>query len=83
MQADNTTMEAAVSQINQRWSPENDDFVMDVVLAGIVLFVIGVAVLAAFLIYYMVRCVCWKCLGDVRTPPYLCRQGHWFCLLRL
>ena len=69
MQADNSTTEAAVSQINQEWSPENDDFVKDVVLAGVVLFAIGVAVLAAFFIYYMVRCVCWKCLGDVRTSP--------------
>lgn len=71
MQADNTTAEAGVSLINQEWNPDDDGFVQEVVLAGIVLFVIGVAVLAAFFIYYMVRCVCWTCLGDVRISSHV------------
>lgn len=64
----NATTEAGVSTVNQDWNPDDGEFVTEVVVAGVVLFSIGVAVLAAFFIYYMVRCVCWTCLGDVRTP---------------
>jgi preprotein translocase subunit Sss1 len=70
MQAANTTAEAAaVTRVNQDWNPDDDEFVQEVVVAGIALFTVGVAVLAAFLIYYVVRCVCWICLGDVRPHP--------------
>lgn len=73
MQADaNATTEAGVDKINQEWNPEDDDFISETVFAGIVLFAVGVAVLLAFFIYYAVRCVCWTCLGDVRTPLPCC-----------
>jgi len=49
-----------------RWDPENEEFIEDVVLWGVAAWTVGVAVLVAFLIYFMVRCICWICLNDVR-----------------
>lgn len=54
-----------------RWDPENEEFIEDVVLWGVASWTIGVAVLIAFLIYFMVRCICWICLNDVRPSRSL------------
>lgn len=52
-----------------RWDPDNEEFIEDVVLWGVASWTVGVAVLVAFLIYFMVRCICWICLNDVRLLP--------------
>eukprot|EP00892_Ulva_mutabilis_P012478 jgi/Ulvmu1/9602/UM054_0032.1 len=47
-----------------RWDPQDEEFIEDVVMWGVASWTVGIAVLIAFLIYFMVRCICWICLND-------------------
>jgi hypothetical protein len=69
LQAKIATADPAVASSNDEWNPENEKFVTDVALEGYTLFAVGFSVLAAFFIYFVVRCVCCAFLGDVRSLP--------------
>jgi hypothetical protein len=67
LQADAGTTQPAQATPNQEWNPENVKFVSDVTKEGVVLYAIALAVLAAFLVFFLIRCVCCTFMGNVRV----------------
>ena len=55
-----------------RWDPDNEEFVTDVLMWGVASWTVAVAVLAAFVIYFAVRCLCCVCRNEVCPPPLTC-----------